>query len=350
MKLGIVSEGLGERLALLAGAVPTPLFYSFLGVLLARAIGVATKLGVFEALVSDPLTAGEVASRCETDARATEKLMNALVRADFLRCRGDRYRLSPTSRKWMLERSPRSLRDATLFLLLEADRIGHLEEFVRRGSAVDFHQSQSDRETWSIYQRGMRSMAGLSASEVARRMPVPQGARDMLDIGGSHGLFSAAICRRHPGLRAVILDLPEAIEYAAPLLAREGMGDRVSHRAGNALSDDLGTEAYDLVLISQLMHHFDEAANRGLVARVARALRPGGVLVLQEMTRGEAPARGDEVGALTDLYFALTSQSGAWSLAEMAAWQRDAGLLPQKPVRLWTLPSAAQQAAIKPRR
>jgi hypothetical protein len=53
----------------------------------------------------------------------------------------------------------------------------------------------------------------------------------MLDIGGSHGYHSVVICRRHPGLRSVVLDLPQAIRHAAPLLADEGMGDRVVHRA-----------------------------------------------------------------------------------------------------------------------
>jgi hypothetical protein len=48
------------------------------------------------------------------------------------------------------------------------------------------------------------------------------------------GYFSVAICRRYPELRATVLDLPEAIKHAAPLLAKEGMRDRVSHRAGNA--------------------------------------------------------------------------------------------------------------------
>ena len=61
----------------------------------------------------------------------------------------------------------------------------------------------------------MRAMASGSAREVGRRTPVKSGARDMLDIGGSHGYYSVAICRRHPGLRAVILDLPEAIKHAA---------------------------------------------------------------------------------------------------------------------------------------
>ena len=35
-----------------------------------------------------------------------------------------------------------------------------------------------------------------------------------------------------------------------------------------------------------------------------------------------------------DLYFALTSRSGLWSFAEMADWQRAAGLMPRKPVHL----------------
>jgi len=66
----------------------------------------------------------------------------------------------------------------------------------------------------------MRALASGSASEVARRTPVPKGARDMLDIGGSHGYYSVALCRRHPGLRAVILDLSEAVKHAEPILAR----------------------------------------------------------------------------------------------------------------------------------
>jgi chemotaxis methyl-accepting protein methylase len=55
------------------------------------------------------------------------------------------------------------------------------------------------------------------------------------------------------------------------------MGDRVVHRAGNALTDDLGTGAYDIVLIAQVVHHFTADQNRELAERVARALRPGGV-------------------------------------------------------------------------
>ena len=73
---------------------------------------------------------------------------------------------------------------------------------------------------------------------------------------------TVAICRRYPQLRSTILDLPEAIKHAAPLLAKEGMGDRVTHRAGNALTEDLGTEVYDLVFMAAVVHHFDDGTNR----------------------------------------------------------------------------------------
>jgi SAM-dependent methyltransferase len=179
-------------------------------------------------------------------------------------------------------------------------------------------------------------------------MPVPDGARDMLDIGGSHGYYSVALCRRHQGLRAVVLDLPQAVRHSAPLLAEEGMGDRVVHREGDALADDLGEESYDLVITAQLVHHFSAEQNRDLTNRIARALRPGGVYAILEEFRSPTPKDAGQVGALLDFYFALTSQSGTWSPEEMADWQRAAGLEPRRPIRFRTAPGAGIQAATKP--
>jgi predicted O-methyltransferase YrrM len=205
----------------------------------------------------------------------------------------------------------------------------------------------TDTEQWDSYQRGMRAMANTMAPEAVRRMPTPKNPKDMLDIGGSHGYYSVALCRKNEGLRAVILDLPEAVEHAAPLLAAEGMGDRVVHRAGNALTDELGTDAYDLVLIAQLIHHFSEDENRELASRVARALRPGGVYAVLDEFRPRTPKDAGQMGALLEFYFALTSQSGTWAVEEIADWQRGAGLAPRKPIRFLTVPGVGVQAAVK---
>jgi SAM-dependent methyltransferase len=347
MKIGIKAENPIERAVLALGMVPTPLFETMMTMLLARTVMVATKLGVFEALAPAPLGAEDVARRCGTHPQATAKLLNALAGAGYARLDADRYSLTPLSRKWLLKDGPQSLHDNVLFRFMEWDLVGHYEEFIRSGVPLEMHATLKSEDGWSLYQRGMRSLAALSASEVAQRTPVPAGARDLLDIGGSHGYNAVVLCRRHAGLRAVIFDLPAAVEQAAPILAKEGMGDRVVHRAGDALADDLGAESWDVVFVAQLVHHFDAATNRELARRVARALRPGGVFVIQEAVRPSSPKQAGQAGTLLDLYFALTSQAGTWSYDEMADWQRQAGLEPRKPIRFRTVPGVGQQVAVK---
>jgi len=346
MKIGIIPENVLERIGLLAGQVPIPLAHALGGALLARTVTVATQLGVFEALRANGLAATEVAQACGSDMYATRKLLEALVSLGYLARRGDTYRLTPLSRKWLLRDSPSSLHDAVLYEALEYRWLARLDEFVRGGQPLDFHATMSSAD-WGLYQRGMRAIAGIVAGEVARRVPLPRGARHMLDVGGSHGYYAVAICRRHRRLRATVLDLPQAIEHAAPLLAKERMGGQVVHRAGDALADDMGAAAYDLVFISQLVHHFDDAANRELARRAARALRPGGCLAILEAVRREAPGAGGQLAGLLDLYFAFTSRSGTWSLGEIASWQSDAGLVPQEPIHLLRLPGFCIQAALK---
>ena len=348
MRLGAIPHGVMERIAFALGLVPTPLLDSIIALLLARTVMVATRLGVFETMAAQPCSAEDVASQCGTAPAATRKLLDALVAAGYLRLRGGRYALAPVARRWLLKGSPRSLYDAIQLQFVDEQFIAQMESFVRTGTPIEIHEHLTP-DMWELYQRGMRSGARLTTPEVALRLPMPRRARTMLDIGGSHGYYSVALCRRFPELRATVLDLPEAVAAASPLLAREGMGDRVVHRADNALTADLGSEQYDLILIANLVHHFTEAQNYDLVRRCARALRSGGRLVIGEVVRPETPQAAGQIGALTDLYFAITSAGGTWSFAEMADWQRSAGLRPRRPIRLFTGPGGGLQVAEKRR-
>jgi SAM-dependent methyltransferase len=347
VRIGPIPDNLVERLVLRAGAAPLPLLETQIAYTLARVIMAGVRLGVFDALADGPGTAEEVAQRCGTDPAATGKLLFALAGAGYLNAVDGGYELAPVARKWLLKGSDPSLADKLELQFLEWDWMGASEEYVRTGQPLEVH-SETDEDRWRLYQRGMRSIAGVFTQEGAKRMPVPKGATRMLDIGGSHGYWSVAICRRHDGLSAVILDLPEAVEQAAPILAAENMGDRVIHRAGDALTDDLGEDEYDLVLVSQLVHHFSEEQNRELAKRIARALRPGGVYAISDAFRPATSKQAGQTGALLEFYFALTSQSGTWSVEEMADWQRGAGLKPRRPIKLRTAPGVGILAAAKP--
>lgn len=70
--------------------------------------------------------------------------------------------------------------------------------------------------------------------------------------------------------------------------------------------------------------------------------------MLQEVIRPARPGEGGQLGALMDLYFALTSTSGTWSFQAMADWQRSADLAVRSPVRLRTAPGIGLQIALRP--
>jgi 2-polyprenyl-3-methyl-5-hydroxy-6-metoxy-1,4-benzoquinol methylase len=345
--LDAVGENSIERAFARTNIGPWPILHTQIAYTLARVIMTATRLGVFEALDDKPAAAAEVARKCATDPRATEKLLFALAAAGYAEARDGGYALTPRSRKWLRRDSPDCLADKLLLQFLEWDWMERSEEYVRSGRPFELHETLPSDE-WPLYQRGMRAMATPLASEFARRLRMSKPPKTMLDIGGSHGYYSVLLCRRHEELHAIVLDLPEAVEHAAPLLAAEGMGDRVVHQAGNALTDDLGVEDYDIVIAAGLVHHFTEEQNRALAARVARTLNPGGIYAIIDAFRPTSPNDAGQIGALLEFYFALTSQSGTWTPQEMATWQRAAGMRPKRPLRFRNTPGAGAQIATKP--
>jgi hypothetical protein len=62
----------------------------------------------------------------------------------------------------------------------------------------------------------------------------------------------------------------------------------------------------------------------------------------------EAQQPNRRVGAIFDVYFAVTSASGTWSINQMQSWQRAAGLRTRRPIWLRTMPGSAIVSAARP--
>src|SRR3954467_15557981 len=107
MKLTVAPENMMDRLALALGIAPVTLIDTHMAFIRARAIMVATKLGVFDALVDQPLTAAEVAAQGGAAGKGAEKLGTALAGWGYLRASGGRFALTRLSRTWLTSGSPR---------------------------------------------------------------------------------------------------------------------------------------------------------------------------------------------------------------------------------------------------
>ncbi|WP_225000280.1 class I SAM-dependent methyltransferase [Cesiribacter sp. SM1] len=339
MKLDAIAQNPLEWLALKSRLVPTPLGHSHIAFILSRAVLEATDTGIFEALEDAPLSLQELARQLELNEMALQSLLNVLASAGYVAYKKEQWQLTRLSRKWMLRSSP----DSVAAMMILDNRVcwhwmNHLGDFLKTGKGLGFHTILKEQE-WSYYQDAMASAARAQSREVGKRVPVPRGASQMLDIGGSHGLHSVALCRKQKALQATIMDLPEAIRWAKPILEQEGMGDQVQHKAGNILEDSLPEQQYDLVLMSSLSHHFSKAQNTLIAEKIFKALRPGGYYVLMDFVRPEPKTNSDLIGSSSDLFFALSSTAGTYTIREMKRWQKDAGLQHHKLIRFFTIPN-----------
>ena len=323
MNYGVIPTDLSERLALAFGKVPIPLLDSLYGILKARTLMAGVRLGVFEALSGGRGKSSELARRLKLDERFLDLLLRNLVLAGYLAQKNGGYELSKLGRRTMIPGGEMEMFGYVLWNYEQWEMVARLDDAVRCGYGLDFHTTLKDPEAWVNYQRGMLELARMEAAVVARKVPVPRGARSLLDVAGSHGLFGAAICRKHPPLRSTVLELPEALAGARGLAASEGIDDIVEHRAGSLLDGDWGA-GHDVVLLFNILHHFLPDQIAGILRNAMSALRPKGVIAVWEL---ECPRTGSKVtaGDGAALYFALTSTGGAYHADEYARWMREAG-------------------------
>ena len=347
MKLTLSAENPLEWIAQKMNLVPTPLVETQMYFTVARIIMAAAELGIYEAIGKGNKTADEIAKTCSTHPHSTTQLINSLVGIGYLNYSNNTYSIVSKYQKWLLKESEANLIGKLRFQILEWNYLNHLEEFVRNGKALDLHSTITDPKEWESYQEGMRDLSINAAKELAGKIPVPAGATKMLDIGGSHALYSIELCKKYPALSSTVLELAGAVEAASAIAKRYDTSGKVVHKAGNALTDDLGENVYDIVMINNVVHHFTNEQNLALAKKIARALKPKGIYIIGEFLRNEKPGEGGVMAAATSLYFSMTSSSGNWSASEMSGWQTSAGLKPLKTIGAMSIPGWKMTVAIK---
>lgn len=326
MRLGLRADGWLERLAGWFNLAPQPLAHAFFGMMAARSLMAGERLGLYGLLAREgPLAAEALAARAGLDPAGAAALCEALAALEVLRRERDgRWSLEPRARPWLDPASPKCVGAFLAFNYAQWDWWGGLEERLQRGAPVDLHALPPDDPRWADYMRGLYQLGRIAAPEVIRHVPLPRGARRVLDLGGGHGGYAAELCRQHPGVHVTVLDLEGSARVGRELVAREGLADRVAFRVGDATRDDLGGP-WDAVLVFQVLHHLTPEGCVALLARVRRALAPGGTLAVLEYLREPEARRVPQSSALVGLHYFLTSGSAAWSPERLRGFLAQAG-------------------------
>ncbi len=258
-----------------------------------QAIHTGVKLGVFDALASDPISASTVAVECHLHPEMTYRLLRALASLGLMEEHPDR-RFSPTEAGRLLRRDhPATLRDIVLLRegpehvavwkhLPAIVRDGVQNGFVREFGRTAFEHANREPAYGDAFDAGMSSYSRLQTEWTLDALDRRDfgAVGHFCDIGGGQGHLLCHFLLRYPHMRGTVLERPSALEDGAALWAdRLGVSDRCRYIAGDMFADLPGADAYVLKMI---LHNWSDDECVRLLRNACERATPNGCLLIVE--------------------------------------------------------------------
>jgi predicted O-methyltransferase YrrM len=286
-----------------------------------RIILTGYELGIFTALDDEKKASIDVAALIGADARATDRLMNALVVCGLLIKENNLFMNDAFAAKYLVKGKMDYLAGFGHSANMWHTWSG-LSDAVRTGHTV---RTSNRSEDWTeTFIAAMHERASRQAPNVIAKLDINNVQR-VLDVGGGSGAYSIAFAQAEKGLKAVVFDLPHVLPFTQQYINAAGLGETIKVQSGNYLSDDLGT-GYDMVFLSAIVHINSYVENADLIRRCALALNPGGQVVIQDHVMQD-----DRVSPPQGAFFALnmlvgTERGDTYTEKEMTEWMQQSGL------------------------
>ena len=269
----------------------------------------AAALGVADALAAGPMQSADVAAKLGVHPGALHRLLRALCVLELCRHEEDgRFGLTELG-STLRSDAPDSVRSWAL--LWGGEMMwrpwGHLSECVRTGVMAPklldgvetpFEYMAAHPEEDAIFNRSMQELTRGIAGALAASYDF-SGARTVVDVGGGYGALLPPLLHRYPQLHGRVFDLARCGEGARRLIADESLAERCDFVAGDFFhSVPAGA---DLYLLKSVIHDWDDARSRTILANVRGAMGERSRLLLLEWPVPErvGPADAGIIG--TDL-------------------------------------------------
>ena len=251
----------------------------------------AIELDLFTAIDEGNETVPSLADRCQASQRGIRILCDYLVILELLTKQDDRYQLGPEAAAFLSRRSSRYMGSASRFLT-SSTLISHFSdvaEVVRTGAPLEGTAGTMSPEhpVWVDFARGMAPVVVPAAGFIAELLEASQSTPwKILDIAAGHGLFGITLAEQNPNAQGVALDWPKVLTVAQENARKAGLGERYQLLAGSAFEATFGGE-YDLVLVTNFFHHFEQNTCVELMHKIHDSLKSGGRAVTLEFVPNE---------------------------------------------------------------
>jgi ubiquinone/menaquinone biosynthesis C-methylase UbiE len=287
----------------------------------------AIDLDLFTHIDGGENTSSQIAFRTGASERGIRILCDYLTTIGLLAKSGGAYRLPPDTAAFLSQKSPAYLGTTVKFLLLPElkENMEVLTEAVRRGGITPSGANTVAEENpiWVEFARSMGPMMVPAAHTIAELL-AGQGPVKVLDIAAGHGLFGITLAQRNPQAEIVAVDWPNVLAVATEHARAAQVQDRHRTLAGDAFQVNF-PGGFDVALVTNFLHHFDPPTCTSFLAKVQRALKPGGRVAILEFVPNPDRVSPPVPARFSLAMLANTPAGDAYTLSELTAQLESAG-------------------------
>ena len=315
-----------ERVLLHKGIIPSVLLDTGVSMFQASALLTAGDLRLFNYLLEGPLTIEELTTRAACSLHGLQVLLTCMMNLGYVDLRGSHYSLTAaTRRSFPIELFP----EMVPFFRAVNEKLNNATHAVRTdppGGIMGWSMVTSG-DVGRSYQAAMRWLGSSMVKEVVSRTRIADPPKKMLDVGGSHGLYSVEFCRKHPHLKATILDWPIGLESARLTLAQaKDVAERIDLLECDFEKENIPGGGYDFIFLGNIIHGLNEAANQRLFDKIAAASsNAASIAILDQYSnvRGSAFVKG--VASLIGWNLFLFAGGRAHDFEDVTKWLERSG-------------------------
>jgi Methylase involved in ubiquinone/menaquinone biosynthesis len=323
---------------------PTPqLFWQMMTAFqMSAALKTAVELDVFTKIADGNKTAAEIGKACDAAERGIRILCDTLTVIGFLTKQNGEYGLTEASNMFLNRKSQAFLGSAVEFIMSPAQRRGFddLTSAVKNGGSNVTGEASLDPESpmWVTFARAMMPLMFPAAQKIAELANLDTGKKlKVLDIAAGHGIFGITIAQKYPNADVYALDWANVLTVATENAAKFGVADRHHTIPGDAFDADFG-EGYDLVLLTNFLHHFDTATCEKLLRKINGALSENGKVLTLEFVPNDDRISSPPEALFSLVMLAATPAGDAYTFAELKKMFENAGFSQNESISLDPVP------------
>jgi len=246
---------------------------------------IGEKLGLYKALVAEPLTSAELAAKTKTDERYVREWLSSQAAGGYVTYDEKTHKFYLTEEQAFTlanEDSPAYLPGAFELALGSLAAIPRITESFRSGAGMGWHEH--DAGVFHGCEKFFRP--GYAANLVSSWIPALTGVKEKLeagakvaDVGCGKGASTILMAKAFPNSQFIGFDYHDkSIEGARESAKREGVADRVTFEVAKA--KEYPGKGYDFVAVFDCLHDMGDPA--GAAAHVLRSLSKDGTWMIVE--------------------------------------------------------------------